>query len=563
MFTEKDRKQHSGGLASSFKIRGKHAGNVQRTEQPLDSLQMWQRNLGNQYLNSVNLTGVQPNGLLIQRVCGCGGSCAGCMQREDDRRTLQPKLVVGAPNDQYEQEAERVAEQVMRMPEPRIQRVRPECEEELQRQPREEEEETLQTKLLAEQITPLVQRQSEPMEEEEEEETLQTKPLAEQIAPLVQRQAEPMEDEEEEETLQTQTTLGQTPTVSSSLQNRITALQGGGQPLPHSERAFFEPRFGADFSQVRVHADSQAAETARAVNARAFTVRRDVVFGAGEYQPSTSEGRRLLAHELTHVMQQNERNPKFLNSTKEDIINRLDIVTERRKHPTLGWVKVPKLDRPRLKNARSIVKRAFTRSQCKNYFNKHCPKWKRKKNKAQIVYKKTMLWKIPGHDWDLYGMSDENKNIAYTNFAFYEGVDSLAGTIVHELMHNCGQKNELKCEKALKPCGDLPMIDPSKRDGGMVVSGKATLEKNMMDYFVSYLSRYIARTGVTLKLLRRPITTEELEKEVQTPYTYDDEQRIITVLKGHPVWQTNQVGKIMLHAVELVKSIEKGRLKTK
>jgi hypothetical protein len=75
--------------------------------------------------------------------------------------------------------------------------------------------------------------------------------------------------------------------------------------LPESERHFFEPRFGADFSQVRVHADGQAAEAARAVNARAFTLGRDVVFGGGEYQPRSSEGSRLLAHELTHVVQQN------------------------------------------------------------------------------------------------------------------------------------------------------------------------------------------------------------------------------------------------------------------
>ena len=195
---------------------------------------------------------------------------------------FQAKLTIGQPNDQYEQEADRVADQVMRMPEPRIQRVCPECEEELQRQPREDEE---------------------------EEETLQTKPLAEQITPLVQKQAEPMEDEEEEETLQTKTTSGQTSPVSSSLQHSITALRGGGQPLPKSERAFFEPRFGTDFSQVRIHADSQAAETASAVNARAFTLGQDIVFGTGQYQPSATEGRRLLAHELTHVMQQNMMYP--------------------------------------------------------------------------------------------------------------------------------------------------------------------------------------------------------------------------------------------------------------
>ena len=69
-----------------------------------------------------------------------------------------------------------------------------------------------------------------------------------------------------------------------------------------------EPRFGHDFSQVRVHADDRAAESARAVNALAYTVGRDVVFGRGQYMPGTMEGMRLMAHELTHVIQQGVRN---------------------------------------------------------------------------------------------------------------------------------------------------------------------------------------------------------------------------------------------------------------
>jgi len=77
-----------------------------------------------------------------------------------------------------------------------------------------------------------------------------------------------------------------------------------GQPLHAGTRAFMEPRFGHDFSQVRVHTDARAAESARAVNALAYTVGRDVVFGKGEYEPGTSEGKRLMAHELTHVVQQ-------------------------------------------------------------------------------------------------------------------------------------------------------------------------------------------------------------------------------------------------------------------
>ena len=126
---------------------------------------------------------------------------------------VQAKLTIGQPNDKYEQEADRVADQVMAMPDPK-----------LQRQP----------------------------DNEEEEETLQTKPLADQITPLVQRQ----EELTEEEVLQTKTKPGETPAVTPSLESRINSLKGGGQPLDPASRTFFEPRFGHDFSHVRIHTDS-------------------------------------------------------------------------------------------------------------------------------------------------------------------------------------------------------------------------------------------------------------------------------------------------------------------
>jgi hypothetical protein len=86
-------------------------------------------------------------------------------------------------------------------------------------------------------------------------------------------------------------------------------LGSSGQPLDAATRAFFEPRFGHDFSRVRVHADSKAAESARAVNALAYTVGSNVVFGAGQYQPGAAGGRHLLGHELTHVVQQQGQAP--------------------------------------------------------------------------------------------------------------------------------------------------------------------------------------------------------------------------------------------------------------
>lgn len=94
--------------------------------------------------------------------------------------------------------------------------------------------------------------------------------------------------------------------ASRPLLDAPTASPGGGERLPAETRAFFEPRLGHDFSQVRVHADSVAATSARAVSARAYTLGRDIVFGAGEYAPGRPAGERLLAHELAHVIQQRQ-----------------------------------------------------------------------------------------------------------------------------------------------------------------------------------------------------------------------------------------------------------------
>jgi hypothetical protein len=81
-------------------------------------------------------------------------------------------------------------------------------------------------------------------------------------------------------------------------------LRSSGQPLDAAARTYLEPRFGCDFSRVRVHADAKAAESARAVNALAYTVGPNIVFGVGRYAPATKDGIRLIAHELTHVRQQ-------------------------------------------------------------------------------------------------------------------------------------------------------------------------------------------------------------------------------------------------------------------
>jgi hypothetical protein len=89
-------------------------------------------------------------------------------------------------------------------------------------------------------------------------------------------------------------------------------LRSPGQPLDAETRAFMEPRFGHDFRNVRVHTNAKAAESAEAVDALAYTVGDDAVFGAHQFAPRTKEGQRLLAHELTHVVQQSRGQPRFL-----------------------------------------------------------------------------------------------------------------------------------------------------------------------------------------------------------------------------------------------------------
>ena len=117
----------------------------------------------------------------------------------------------------------------------------------------------------------------------------------------VQRQ---IKKEEEESAVQTKEVPGHTPTITPEQQTYIHSLDTGGNPLPASTRAFMESRFGHNFSHVRVHTGDSADRSVRSVNALAYTVGRNIVFGNGQFAPRTTIGTQLLAHELTHVIQQ-------------------------------------------------------------------------------------------------------------------------------------------------------------------------------------------------------------------------------------------------------------------
>jgi hypothetical protein len=100
-------------------------------------------------------------------------------------------------------------------------------------------------------------------------------------------------------------------------------LRSPGQTLDPASRAFFEPRFGCDFSQIRVHADEKAARSAHSIGAAAYTVGRAIVFGRDAFRPRNQTGRRLIAHELTHVVQQarNDAAGAFRDTRRENMRN--------------------------------------------------------------------------------------------------------------------------------------------------------------------------------------------------------------------------------------------------
>jgi|GEM_PF-6614422 len=172
--------------------------------------------------------------------------------------TIQPKLTIGQPNDKYEQEADAMADSVMRMPLGDF--TGPTSGDDNPQKPQ------IQTKCAA----------------CEQEEMLQTKPL-------MMKQADGAG------------------VATQSLTSQLNRSKGGGSPLPFNTNSYMSQAFGNDFSHVKIHTDSNAIQMNQGLNAKAFTHGSDIYFNKGEYAPNSSDGKKLLAHELTHVVQQGSK----------------------------------------------------------------------------------------------------------------------------------------------------------------------------------------------------------------------------------------------------------------
>ncbi|WP_211221696.1 eCIS core domain-containing protein [Spirosoma panaciterrae] len=141
-------------------------------------------------------------------------------------------------------------------------------------------------------------------EKKDEKPHLQTKPIFETGTPEDQLQRKCADCESEEQLLQREQTGSAEPTVSSSLESRLVASKGGGSALPEAARQQMERSMGADFSGVRVHTGSSAVQMSQELNAQAFTHGNDIYFNSGKYDLGSGCGQHLLAHELTHTVQQ-------------------------------------------------------------------------------------------------------------------------------------------------------------------------------------------------------------------------------------------------------------------
>lgn len=185
-----------------------------------------------------------------------GGQCAECQKKKlgVSGKPLQTKLAISKPGDAYEQEADRVAEQVIRMSPADVSK----------------------------------------------------KQNGNRVQPLVQRRP-----------ASSATGLAEAPPIVHDV------LNSPGQPLNAATRAFFEPRFGHDFNEVKVHADAKAADSARAIRAQAYTMGSNIVFNEGQYSPNSTNGQSLVAHELAHIVQQMHGTPLIISRkpTKSGIEN--------------------------------------------------------------------------------------------------------------------------------------------------------------------------------------------------------------------------------------------------
>ena len=306
--------------------------------------------------------------------CPCGGGCSAC-------QTVSGDLSVSQPNDAAEIEADRIADSVMRMPAADFDNDR----------------------VIGGPGSGMIHRKCNACADADDQDE------------IVDRKALPTSD-------------GVSAPSGRSLVR--DAVSSGGQPLDAETRRFFESRLGYDLGSVRVHTGANAAGSARAIDARAYSLGSDIVFGTGEYDPQSNSGMHLLAHELGHVTQRSGE------------IRRMTIGSGT---PPARWVTdysarvVPadELDRVNAAIARiqAIVDNPGDYADCIAAFVSRCTG--QSPTAFADAFSNAVLWRGDS-EGSLARGTVNGSNIFYTRDGYDQGTRGLAQTLVHEMGHNCG-----------------------------------------------------------------------------------------------------------------------------
>jgi len=229
---------------------------------------------------------------------------------------IQFKLKIGAPDDIYEKEADSVADKVVKLHESKVQLFAPAVIQTKCAACEAEEKEAVQRKELPSgpSITSAGNKenaipQANPLSGKESAPAITPAPKASALRlPNANDEALQLKEEKEEELseISMKTFAGDGGQAPEGIENSLNQSKGAGHSLPQNIRSFMEQSIGADFSAVKIHNDSNAVQMSRNLNAQAFTHGSDIYFNSGKYNPVSTEGKHLLAHELTHVVQQNQ-----------------------------------------------------------------------------------------------------------------------------------------------------------------------------------------------------------------------------------------------------------------
>ena len=327
------------------------------------------------------------------------------------------------------------------------------------------------------------------------------------------------EEKEAKRKPQTAATVAPGSTAAHASHSASSAINtmGSGRSLAKTERAFFEPRFGRDFSNVRIHDDAAADRAARGIDARAFTLGEDIGFAKGEKERG---GKALMAHELAHVAQG--------GNGAQRMVKRATMATADGKKK---YKKVPDTHRDTVQKALDLIDNALKAKRCKDFFKDKCTGGTAAT--AQSTFNASTVYYLADHT-TRFGLSDIRKVaadphiVAYNQYAYDVGRWEIAATLLHEMFHTCDMSvddmDEILAEKATETCGFyapwITKISPASLDVGdtLEIKGYQFGQKQDADHYVR-----MGGTKITdYKRWEQPKGASSVRVEFEVPKSVND-----------------------------------------